>query len=101
MRAATLLAVLAAAWATPAAAQTLSTAPAVGAPALGQPLSVSGGPWVLAETLFFSGGRVVSDYAWRDKLHGITGQLYTAADLQSDVQTLTGLKVFSRVTPAV
>ena len=115
VRTATLIAVLAAAWATPAAAQTaspfgnpfgaaVSSAPAVStvpAVALGQPLSASGGPWVLAETLFFSGGRVLSDYAWRDKLHGITGQLYTAADLQGDVQTLNGLKAFSRITPAV
>lgn len=117
MRTATLFAVLAAAWALPAAAQTsnpfgspfdasASSVPAVSsatapAVALGQPLSVSGGPWVLAETLFFSGGRVLSDYAWRDKLHGVRGQLYTAQDLQGDVQALQALKVFSRVTPAV
>ena len=111
MRTATLFAVLAFAWAPPVSAQAgspfgaaVSSAPAVTtspATALGQPLSVSGGPWVLAETLFFSGGRVLSDYAWRDKLHGVTGQLYTASDLQNDVQTLKDLKVFSRVTPAV
>ncbi len=115
MRTATLFAVLAAAWALPAAAQTansfgnpfdtsVSSAPAVStapAVALGLPLSVSGGPWVLAETLFFSGGRVLSDYAWRDKIHGVRGQLYTSQDLSADVQTLKDLKVFSRVTPAV
>jgi hypothetical protein len=110
VRTATLFAVLAAA-ALPAAAQSaspfassVSSAPAVStapAVALGQPLSVAGGPWVLAETLFFSGGRVISDYAWRDKLHGVTGQLYTSQDLQADVQTLQGLKAFNRVTPAV
>jgi len=111
LKAATLIAVLAAALARPAAAQSpfdtsvasapaaaVSSAPAV---ALGQPLSPAGGPWVLAETLFFSGGRVISDYAWRDKLHGVTGQLYTAQDLQGDVQTLQGLKAFNRVTPSV
>lgn len=116
VRSATLFVVLAAAWALPALAQAqtaspfgapqASSAPAPGIPAapavsLGQPLSAAGGPWVLAETLFFSGGKVISDYAWRDKLHGVTGQLYTAQDLQGDVQTLQGLKVFSRVTPAV
>jgi hypothetical protein len=115
VRTATLFAVLAVSWASPVAAQTgnpigtpfgtsVSSAPAVStAPvvALGQPLSVSGGPWVLAETLFFSGGRVLSDYAWRDKLHGTVGQLYTASDLQNDVQTLKDLKAFSRITPAV
>ena len=115
VRTATLIAVLAAAWALPAAAQPgtpfvspfdtpVSSAPAVSsAPvvALGQPLSATGGPWVLAETLFFSGGRVLSDYAWRDKLHGVVGQLYTSQDLQGDVLTLQGLKVFSRITPAV
>ena len=117
LKVATLIAVLAAVLALPAAAQNAtpfaspfdtsvasapvaaaSTAPAV---ALGQPLSTAGGPWVLAETLFFSNGRVISDYAWRDKLHGVTGQLYTSQDLQGDVQTLQGLKVFNRVTPAV
>lgn len=111
VRVATLIAVLAAALALPAAAQNagpfaipVSSAPAVStapAVALGQPLSVTGGPWVLAETLFFSGGRVISDYAWRDKLHGVTGQLYTSQDLQGDVQTLQGLKAFNRVTPSV
>lgn len=109
MRTATLLAVLAAAWALPAAAQTgnpfgapvppaVSSAPTV---SLGTPLSASGGPWVLAETLFFSQGRVLSDYAWRDKLHGVPGQLYTAQDLAGDVSALSNLKVFSRITPSV
>ena len=78
-----------------------STAPASSNPAFGAPLSVTGGPWVLGETLFFSGGKVVSDYSWRDKLHGIRGQLYTSSDLQSDVQALLGLNVFTRVTPGV
>ena len=83
-----------------------SSAPAISTPALptsqlGQPLSVAGGPWVLGEVLFFSGGRVASDYAWRDRIRGRRGQLYTAADLQGDVQTLLGLGVFDKVTPAV
>jgi hypothetical protein len=68
---------------------------------LGNPLSVTGGPWVLAETLFFSNGKIVSDYAWRDKLRGQRDQLYSANDLQTDLQTLMTLNVFSRVTPAV
>ena len=116
MRTATLFAVLAAVLAQHAAAQTnlwgsqfqtaASSAPAVSTAAaaiasLGQSLPATGGPWVLAETLFFSGGRVLSDYAWRDKLHGIVGQLYTAQDLSGDAQTLQGLKVFSRITPTV
>ncbi|MDE2141074.1 MAG: hypothetical protein KGJ84_01510 [Elusimicrobia bacterium] len=109
MRTATILAVLAAFSAAPAAAQAFNPyAPAVStaaptAPAvnLGHPLSVTAGPWVLGETLFFSAGQVVSDYSWRDKLHGQTGQLYTASDLASDAEALRSLNVFNRVTPAV
>lgn len=97
MRTVALFAVLAAAWALPASAQVHVASAA----ALGRPLPASAGPWVLAETLFFSGGRVLGDYAWRDKLRGVPGQLYTAADLESDVQTLKDLKSFSRVAPAV
>ncbi|MFI5347259.1 MAG: hypothetical protein ACHQ51_12875 [Elusimicrobiota bacterium] len=124
LRSASLFAVLIAAWASPAAAQTsylnnnpydaslstsapmapptASTGPAAApAVALGQPLSAVGGPWVLAETLFFSGGKVISDYAWRDKLSGTVGQLYTAADLAGDAQSLRDTKAFTRVTPSV
>lgn len=87
-------------WAVAAAtAPAVSTAPA--APALGSPLPVSGGPWVPAEFLFFSNGRVVSDYAWRDKLRGRRGVLYTSADLSGDVEGLLGLGAFERVVPAV
>jgi len=68
---------------------------------LGQPLAVTGGPWVLAETLFFSQGRVLSDYAYRGKLQGIVGQLYTRQDLEKDADALKDLKVFSRIKPAV
>lgn len=110
LRTASLLAVLAAAAAAPLAAQPINpfapVAASTAAPAgpsvqLGAPLNVSGGPWVLAETLFFSKGQVVSDYAWRDKLRGQTGQLYTASDLQSDAEALRSLNAFNRVTPAV
>ncbi len=120
VRTATLLAILAAALAPSAAAQPqltaanpygnpfapagISTSPAVStAPviSLGQPLSAAGGPWVLAETLFFSRGKILSDYAWRGKLHGVVGQLYTKQDLEGDVRTLKDLKVFTRVAPAV
>lgn len=71
------------------------------APALGSPLSVSGGPWVPAEVLFFSAGRVVADYAWRDSVRARRGHLYTAADLQSDVQDLMTLGRFTTLTPAI
>lgn len=116
VRTATLFAVLAAAFAArPAAAQPVdpfapvpvASAPAVaastGIPAasLGNPQTAAGGPWVLAETLFFSNGKIVSDYAWRDKLRGIRGQLYTNTDLAVDVQSLQALGKFERVTPYV
>ena len=115
----TLLAVLAAAAVSPAAAQTnpaynpfappaSSTGTAVSASTtsaymsqMGAPLSINGGPWVLGEVLFFSEGKVVSDYAWRDKVRGQRGRLYAAADLQDDAQSLISLNVFTRVTPAV
>ena len=87
--------------AVPAAAQTnlwgvatATTAPVVAVatlPALGTPLSVAGGPWVPAEVLFFSAGRVVADYAWRDSVRARRGRLYTAQDLQSDVSDLMTL----------
>ncbi len=94
--------------AAPAAAQTtiwattVATAP-VAAPtlSLGSPLSVSGGPWVPAEVLFFSAGRVVADYAWRDSVRARRGHLYTAADLQSDVQDLMTLGRFTALMPSV
>ncbi len=115
MRTATLFAVLAAAvLARPAAAQpinpfapvpSVSSAPAVstGIPSaqLGNPQPLTGGPWVLAETLFFSGGKIVSDYAWRDKLRGLRGQLYSNTDLQVDAQTLRAMDAFTKVTPYV
>ncbi len=94
----------------PAAAQNfnpyltaVATAPVAAAHtySFGQPLSVSGGPWVAAEVLFFSAGRVVADYAWRDSVRARAGHLYTAADLQSDVQDLMTLGRFTTLTPAV
>ena len=84
--------------ATTAAAPAISTAPVL---ALGSPLSVSGGPWVPSEVLFFSAGRVVADYAWRDSVRARRGHLYTAADLQSDVQDLMTLGRFTSLTPSV
>ena len=90
-------------WLPAPAAPTVSTVTVTAPPAsmLGQALSVSGGPWALGEVLFFSAGRVVSDYAWRDKVRGRRGQLYTSSDLSGDVETLMGLGVFDRVSPAV
>jgi hypothetical protein len=88
-------------WAvTPASAPAVSTATAYMA-SLGNPLSVSGGPWVPAEVLFFSAGRVVADYAWRDSVRARRGHLYTAADLQSDVQDLMTLGRFTTLTPSI
>jgi hypothetical protein len=88
-------------WAiTPATAPAVSTATAYMA-SLGTPLSVSGGPWVPAEVLFFSAGRVVADYAWRDSVRARRGHLYTAADLQSDVQDLMTLGRFTTLTPSI
>lgn len=85
-----------------AVAASTPAVPAASPPAaLGNALSVNGGPWVPAEFLFFSNGRVVSDYAWRDKLRGQRGVLYTAADLSGDVESLLALGVFDRVVPAV
>jgi hypothetical protein len=55
----------------------------------------------VAEVLFFSAGRVVADYAWRDSVRARRGHLYTAADLQGDVQDLMTLSRFDRVTPSV
>lgn len=105
MRAAALLAGLLCA---PASAQTAdpfapvaqSTVPAP-APQLGRPLPASGGPWVLAEVLFFERGRVVSDYAWRDRVRGQRGRLYTSSDLAEDLQSLSALGAFDRISPAV
>jgi len=88
-------------WAvTPATAPAVSTAAAT-MPSLGTPLSVSGGPWVPSEVLFFSAGRVVADYAWRDSVRARRGHLYTAADLQSDVQDLMTLGRFTSLTPSI
>ncbi|MDD5302959.1 MAG: hypothetical protein PHS14_07585 [Elusimicrobia bacterium] len=82
----------------PATAAPVAAAPALN---LGSPLSVSGGPWVPAEVLFFSAGQVVADYAWRDSVRARRGHLYTAADLQSDVQDLMTLGRFTTLTPAI
>jgi hypothetical protein len=67
----------------------------------GQPLSVAGGPWVYGESLFTSHGKIISDYAWRDKLHGSKDHLYTAADLTADLAALKALNAFDRVSPTV
>lgn len=83
------------------AAPTAPPVAAAPAMALGTPLSVSGGPWVPAEVLFFSAGRVVADYAWRDSVRARRGHLYTAADLQRDVVDLMTLGRFTSLTPAV
>lgn len=82
-----------------------STPPAASTPTptamLGTPLPDQGGPWILGEVLFFSGGRVAADYAWRDRVRGRRGNIYTAADLREDTQALRELGVFERVTASV
>lgn len=122
------LLVLAAFLAAPAAAQDASTPtlqyplPGVSAPAdpatvptqpppapapapiqgsLGVPLSLDKGPWVLGEVLFFSGGKIASDYSWRDRVRGSRGALYTRADVLSDVDSLMALNRFESVAPAI
>ncbi|MBI3289080.1 MAG: hypothetical protein HYZ74_06145, partial [Elusimicrobia bacterium] len=87
--------------ATTAASSAPATAPATPGISLGTPLSVAGGPWVPAEVLFFSAGRIVADYAWRDSVRARRGHLYTSADLQGDVQDLMTLSRFDKVTPAI
>jgi hypothetical protein len=86
--------------AAPAAPPAVSSAPVVNLN-YGQPLPISGGPWVYGESLFTSHGRIISDYAWRDKLHGSKDHLYTAADLTADVAALEALNAFDRVRPTV
>jgi hypothetical protein len=67
----------------------------------GDPLFIQGGPWVFGESLFTSGGKIISDYAWREKLHGRKDQLYTAADLAADVDALKATGAFDRVVSVV
>jgi hypothetical protein len=77
-----------------------STAPVVNLN-YGTPLTATGGPWVFGESLFTSGGKIISDYAWRDKVHGTKDQLYTAADLAADVEALKATGAFVRLSPMV
>jgi len=78
-----------------------STTPAIPLPYLGNPLPLTNGPWVLGEILFFSSGRMVADYAWRDRVRGKRGDLYTKSDIMSDVDNLMGLGKFTSVTPSL
>jgi|GEM_PF-807710 len=89
----------------PAASTAAATVAASTAPTInlnyGTPLSSAGGPWVYGESLFTSGGKIISDYAWREKLHGRKDQLYTAADLLADLDALKETNAFERITPTV
>lgn len=86
----------------PAASAAPAVAPATApAASFGQPLAATDGPWVFGEALFFSAGRVVSDYAWRTRLSGTRDQLYSASDLQRDVASLLSSGDFDRVTPSL
>ena len=80
---------------------TVPVAPAVPAVSLGNKLPLDNGPWVLGEVLFFSGGKLASDYAWRDRVRGKRGLLYTRTDVMSDVDSLMGLGKFNKVTPSI
>ncbi len=86
---------------TPPAAVAASTAPLGVAGYLGTPVPLGNGPWVLGEVLFFSGGRLVSEYEWRDKVRGQRGALYAMADILGDVDRLMGLGKFDSVDPAL
>lgn len=80
----------------------LSTAtPAIPQISLGKPLPLENGPWVLGEVLFFSGGKLASDYSWRDRIRGKRGALYTRADVIVDVESLMALGKFDKVTPSL
>ncbi|MHB2025783.1 MAG: hypothetical protein ACYCPQ_03960 [Elusimicrobiota bacterium] len=83
-----------------AAPAAVSTAAASGLN-FGQELSLDHGPWVLGEILFVSGGKIKSDFTWRDEVRGAPGALYTKADIFSDMDNLKSLKQFAQITPAV
>lgn len=84
-----------------AAAVAPSTAPVGVLGYLGTPVAFDRGPWVLGEVLFFSAGRLVSEYDWREKVRGQRGALYSKADILSDVDSLMGLGKFDTVEPAL
>jgi hypothetical protein len=68
---------------------------------LGNALPFETGPWVLGEVLFFTNGRLASDYAWRDRVRGKRGMLYTRADILGDVDSLMSMNAFERVSPTL
>ncbi len=68
---------------------------------LGPRLPLEKGPWVLGEVLFISSNSIVNDYTWRDRVRGTRGALYTMADIDNDVDNLKGLRVFSKIEPAI
>ena len=86
---------------TPTAVSPVPAVPAVPAVSLGNKLPLDNGPWVLGEVLFFSGGKLASDYAWRDRVRGKRGVLYTRSDVLGDVDSLMGLGKFNKVTPSL
>jgi len=86
--------------AAPAAPQVSVSSPTVPA-ILGPPLPLEKGPWVIGEVLFFSGPRLLSDYAWRDRISARRGLLFTRSDIDRDVESLMGLEKFEEVKPAL
>lgn len=99
MRALALLLALAAA---PASAQVFTSTPTPTnyLASFGNPIPLDrGGPWVMGEVLFFSGGRLSSDYSLRDRVRAQRGALYTRQDIFADVDSLMATQRFQRVTP--
>lgn len=100
------LTVIAAACAAPARAQftAFSSVTAVSSPTavvpgleLGVKVPLERGPWVLGEILFFSAGRMVNDFTWRDTVRGTRGSLYNKGDVDADKENLMKLNKFDKV----
>lgn len=80
-------------------AATTSTSALAGA--LGTPLSLDKGPWVLGEVLIFSGSQLAAKPEWRDKVKGRRGMLYTKADITSDSDALREIGAFEMVEATI
>lgn len=68
---------------------------------LGVRVPMDRGPWVLGEVLFFSAGKMVNDYSWRDTVRGTRGALYNKGDIDSDAANLMKLGKFAKVDPSL
>ncbi len=56
--------------------------------AMGLPLSMDKGPWVLGEILLLSPKGLISDRSLRDRVRGRRDMLYTRSDIESDIGNL-------------